>query len=86
MHGDGDGHDHGTEYGAENRYTLLDVRFSRNFQFGRTRVQPRIDVYNVLNSDAVNTLRTTYATTNTMAAAYRGVWRTDGEVGVQIDF
>ncbi len=47
----------------EDRYTLLDLRLARTFTAGRLRFRPRLDVFNVLNSDAVNTLTTRYGPT-----------------------
>lgn len=37
----------------EKRYTQIDLRLSRPIQFGRVRVTPRFDVYNMFNSDSV---------------------------------
>jgi hypothetical protein len=71
----------------EDRYTLLDVRLSRNFQWGRTRLQPRVDIYNLFNSDAVNTLRTTYgATNNTWLQPLEVFGARMAKVGIQVDF
>ena len=44
----------------EDRFTQLDVRLSRIFRIGRTRVQGTFDVHNVLNSSAVLGLNTRY--------------------------
>jgi len=68
----------------ENRYTLLDLRLGKTFRLDRLRIMPRLDVYNSLNSDAVNTLNTRYGAT----------WLRPQEVfgarfiklGVQVDF
>ena len=38
----------------------LDTRFSRNFRFGRYRVQGMVDVYNILNGGTVTVLNTTF--------------------------
>ena len=71
----------------EDRYTLLDARLSRTLRFGRVRVQPRIDLYNLFNSDAVNTLRTTYgATNNTWLQPLEVFGARMAKVGAQIDF
>jgi hypothetical protein len=68
----------------EDRYTLADARLSKTARFGRWRVQPRVDVYNLFNSGAVNSLQTRYG----------GTWLQPLEVfggrmlkfGAQIDF
>ena len=38
----------------------LDLRVGRNFRFGRTRAQPFIDVFNVLNAGTVLRVNETY--------------------------
>ena len=68
----------------EDRYTLLDLRLGKTVRVGRLRMMPRLDVYNLLNSDAVNSMITRYGTT----------WLRPQEVfgarffklGVQVDF
>ncbi len=68
----------------EDRYTLLDLRLGKTVRIGRLRVMPRLDVYNVMNSDAVNSMVTRYGAT----------WLRPQEVfgarflklGVQVDF
>jgi hypothetical protein len=71
----------------EKRYTLLDARLGRTFRYGRMRLQPRLDVYNVLNSDAVNTLRTTYSATNNLWLQPLEVFGARmAKLGVQFDF
>jgi hypothetical protein len=68
----------------EERYTLLDARVSKAIQVGRFRIMPRVDVYNLLNSDAVNSMITRYGQT----------WLQPQEVfaarmmklGIQVDF
>ena len=52
----------GTLYG--DRVNQVDVRFGKNFKVDRTRIRASIDVYNALNSSAILTINTTYATTN----------------------
>jgi hypothetical protein len=42
----------------------LDTRFSRNFRFGRYRLQGMVDVYNILNGGTVTVLNTTYNPAN----------------------
>jgi hypothetical protein len=34
----------------EPRFTLLDLRLSKVIQVGRVRIQPRVDLYNLLNA------------------------------------
>jgi hypothetical protein len=68
----------------EDRYTMLDLRLSKSIQVGRTRFQPRVDLYNVLNSATVLTENTTYGAqfrlpTNVLPARLV-------KFGVQVDF
>jgi hypothetical protein len=44
----------------EGRINQLDLRLSRSFKFGKTRVQGMVDVYNVLNANPILALNTTY--------------------------
>lgn len=37
----------------ESRQTQLDLRFSKNLQIGKTRIQPRLDIYNLLNVNSI---------------------------------
>jgi hypothetical protein len=59
-------------YGTEflDRLTQLDVRGSKTFTFGRLRVEGQIELFNVLNSDAADTVRSPGGT-NFGTAAYR---------------
>jgi hypothetical protein len=41
------------------RLNQLDLRGSKLFTFGRTRVEAQLEVFNVLNSDAADTVRST---------------------------
>jgi Carboxypeptidase regulatory-like domain/TonB-dependent Receptor Plug Domain len=52
----------GTQYG--DRVNQVDVRLGKNFKVDRTRIRASIDIYNAMNSNAVLTINTTYATTN----------------------
>ena len=56
-------------FGTENldRLNQLDIRGSKAFTFGRTRVEAQIELFNTLNSDAADTVRSTNFGT---AAAY----------------
>jgi hypothetical protein len=68
----------------ENRYTLLDLRLTKAIQVGRSRFQPRIDLYNALNSATVLTGNTTYGAlfrlpTNVLPARLV-------KFGLQVDF
>ena len=47
----------------EDRITQLDWRLSKVFRMGTTRVEPILDVYNVLNSSSILTINTTYGPT-----------------------
>jgi hypothetical protein len=68
----------------EDRYTLLDVRLGRTFRYGRLRIQPRLDLYNLANSDAVNTSRATFGSTWLQPLEVFGARM--AKVGAQIDF
>jgi hypothetical protein len=48
-------------YGTEflDRLNQLDVRGSKAFTFGRTRLEAQLELFNVLNSDAADTVRST---------------------------
>jgi hypothetical protein len=52
----------GTMFG--DRVNQVDVRFGKNFKADRMRIRASIDIYNALNSSAILTINTTYATTN----------------------
>jgi hypothetical protein len=47
----------------EDRITQLDWRISRVFRMRTTRMEPILDVYNVLNSSSILTINTTYGPT-----------------------
>ena len=53
----------GTLYG--DRVNEFDLRFAKILKFGRTRTNVGIDIYNILNSNAVLTYNQTYAPTTT---------------------
>ncbi|MEQ1870923.1 MAG: carboxypeptidase regulatory-like domain-containing protein [Vicinamibacterales bacterium] len=68
----------------EDRMTKFDIRLSKNVQAGRLKIQPRIDLYNVFNSNTVTSVNTTLG-----AAFLRPLSILDGrfaKVGVQLDF
>ena len=44
----------------ENRIMQVDVRLTKNFRFGRTRLQGMFDIYNVLNANSVLGANATY--------------------------
>jgi hypothetical protein len=48
------------ETSYEPRLTQVDLRFSRNFRFGRTRFKALVDVYNAFNESAVTQVNTTF--------------------------
>jgi hypothetical protein len=63
-------------YGADtdvsylDRINQLDLRFTKTFNFGRVRVLPQLDIYNVFNSSAVILYRSaSYATATYHSAA-----------------
>jgi hypothetical protein len=47
----------------DTRITQLDVRLSKIFQLGRTRIQGNLDVFNLLNSSSVLAVNQTYGST-----------------------
>jgi hypothetical protein len=52
----------GTLFG--DRVNQVDLRVGKNFKVDRTRIRASVDIYNALNSSAILTINTTYATTN----------------------
>jgi hypothetical protein len=68
----------------EDRLTQVDLRVTRTFRVGRTRIQPQIDVYNVFNGNTI--LGTNYA--------YGAAWLRPAQImparfwkfGAQVDF
>jgi hypothetical protein len=68
----------------EDRYTLLDARVAKMFRVGALRVMPRLDVYNLLNSDAVNSMITRYGTTWLRPQEVFGARMF--KIGAQVDF
>jgi hypothetical protein len=68
----------------ENRLTQVDARLTRVFQFGRTRMQPQFDLYNIFNSNAV------FGQVNTYGSRWRYANQVIGartfKFGVQMDF
>jgi len=54
----------------ENRITRLDVRLSKIFKFSRYRFQANLDAYNVLNSNAIRAVNSTYG----------AAWRTPTQI------
>jgi hypothetical protein len=68
----------------EKRYTLADVRVSKNVRIGRVQIQPRLDVYNLFNSDAVNSFINRYGATWLQPQEVFGARML--KLGAQIDF
>lgn len=68
----------------ESRYTLLDIRLGKTFRAGRLRVNPRIDLFNALNSDAINSMITRFGTTWLRPQEIFGARFV--KLGVQVDF
>jgi carboxypeptidase family protein len=74
--------DSGHIYG--DRIYQTDIRFSRTIRTGRTTVRPTVSVYNLFNSNAIQTYSNTYGTS----------WQTPlsimqsrfADIGVQMDF
>jgi len=66
------------------RIYQTDIRFSRTIRTGRTTVRPTVSVYNLFNSNAIQTYSNTYGTS----------WQTPlsimqsrfVDIGVQMDF
>ncbi|MGE3507629.1 MAG: hypothetical protein AB7N65_01950, partial [Vicinamibacterales bacterium] len=44
----------------EERFTQLDIRFTKNLRIGRYRVQGNLDLYNALNSNSIQSIITTF--------------------------
>lgn len=68
----------------ESRYTLLDIRLGKTFRAGRLRVNPRIDVFNLLNSDAINSTISRFGATWLRPQEIFGA--RFAKLGVQVDF
>ncbi|MBM3779343.1 MAG: TonB-dependent receptor [Acidimicrobiia bacterium] len=68
----------------EDRLTQLDIRFSRQFRFGRVRAVPSFDIYNLMNGNTIT------ARNNTYGAAWGTPTRFVGgrllKFGVQLDY
>src|SRR4029077_18243559 len=47
-----------TQY--EPRFTQVDLRLTRIFSFGRVRMQPEFDAYNLFNTESVLAMNSTY--------------------------
>ena len=72
----------GTEYGA--RVNQLDVRFSKNLNFGSGRVQVNAAVYNLFNTDATLSWNTSFG--SAWLSPTRIMQGRMFKVGTQIDF
>jgi hypothetical protein len=68
----------------EGRYTLLDARVGKTVRWGRVRILPRLDVYNLLNSDAVNSMITRYGPSWLQPQEVFGARMV--KLGAQVDF
>ncbi len=68
----------------EERLNQLDIRFAREFRFGRVRAVPAFDIYNLTNGNTVT------ARNNTFGSAWGTPTRFLGgrlmKFGVQLDF
>ncbi len=68
----------------EERLTKFDVRVAKTFSIDRLRIQPRLDLYNVFNSNTITSINTTFG-----PAFRRPLSFLDGrfaKIGVQVDF
>ena len=68
----------------EERYTLFDVRISKTMNLGHFRVQPRLDVYNLLNAASVLTQNNRYGATFRQPLEILGARFL--KLGIQVDF
>lgn len=68
----------------EKSLNQLDLRLTRIFKFGKTRVQGNADVYNVLNASAVTLLNTRFGPTWLQPQQFMGARMF--KFGVQIDY
>jgi hypothetical protein len=67
----------------QNRLNQLDLRISKVFRVGQTRLEAMIDAYNILNDNTVLTSNVAYATWRTPQVILPARF---AKVGVQIDF
>ena len=68
----------------ENRLTKFDIRVAKTFPVNRLRIQPRLDLYNLFNSNTITSINTTFG-----PAFRRPLSILDGrfaKIGVQVDF
>jgi hypothetical protein len=68
----------------EDRQRLLDARLSKNLRVGRLRLQPRLDIYNLLNTAPIITAVNSFgATWLRPTEIYQGRFV---KFGIQVDF
>jgi hypothetical protein len=68
----------------DERLNEVDLRFTRRFNFGKARIEPVAELYNVLNARPAQSISTTYGSTWQLPTAILG-----GRLlkfGVQIDY
>jgi outer membrane receptor protein involved in Fe transport len=66
------------------RLHQVDLRIAKNFTKGQRRIQPQVDLYNLLNANPVLSQINTYgARWQTPTRTLAGRWL---KVGVQVDF
>ncbi len=68
----------------EDRLTQLDLRFTRIFRFGRSKLNGNVDIFNILNANTVLGITTSYGPSWLVPTAVLG-----GRVmklGFQLDF
>ena len=70
----------------EPRWTQVDIRLSRKFQFGKLRIEPRADVYNLFNSGTALGSLTGYSTTIAWLRPTDIMGARLAKFGVQLDF
>lgn len=74
----------------EDRYTVLDIRLSKRWQVGNVRIQPNIDIYNLLNAAPPFVQNAIYLNFDPTGGGYRDVKEIGigrfVKFGMQVDF
>jgi hypothetical protein len=68
------------------RRNNIDLRVAKIFRFGRTRTQVGVDVYNVTNSDAVNTYNNSYVPNGSWLVPSTIATARFAKITAQVDF
>ena len=71
---------------ADNRRTQIDMRFAKVVRFGGTRTHVGIDIFNILNSDAILTYNQTFAPGGAWLAPQSVLTPRFYKLSAQIDF